>query len=113
MTAMRRARPKVIGDLSIYPIGEGTSLGASVRAALDAMREVRGLRLVPGAMSTVLEADDLPTMLRAVERAHAALLRRGARRIAVHLRVDHRLDKPETIEYKVGRIRARAGRRAR
>jgi len=68
------------------------------------MRRVRGLRLVPGAMSTVLEANDLGTVLRAVTRAHASLRRMGAKRISVHLRVDHRLDKPETIEYKVRRV---------
>jgi len=44
-----------------------------------------------------------------VTKAHASLLRMGARRIAIQLRIDHRLDKPETIEYKVGRI---LGRRA-
>jgi uncharacterized protein YqgV (UPF0045/DUF77 family) len=40
-----------------------------------------------------------------VERAHAALVRMGAQRISINLRIDHRLDKPETIEYKVGRLR--------
>jgi len=101
-------RPRVIGDVSIYPIGEGTSLGEYVRAASKAMGSVRGLRLVPGAMSTVVEAPDLATILRAVQKAHAALLKMGAKRIAVHLRVDHRLDKPETIEYKVRRIQGAA-----
>jgi uncharacterized protein (TIGR00106 family) len=100
-----RAHPKVIGDVSIYPIGEGTSLGEYVRAASRAMGTVPGLRMVPGAMSTVLEADDLSTILAAVRKGHRALVRMGAPRIAIHLRIDHRLDKPETIEYKVGRIR--------
>ncbi len=100
-----RRRPKVIGDVSIYPIGSGTSLSEYVRAASKAMRTVRGLRLVPGAMSTALEADDLSQIFRAIGRAHAALLKMGAQRVAIQLRIDHRLDKPETIAYKVGRIR--------
>ncbi|HXY46379.1 MAG TPA: MTH1187 family thiamine-binding protein [Thermoplasmata archaeon] len=99
-----RSRPRVIGDVSIYPIGKGTSLGDYVRAASKAMASVRGVRLVPGAMSTAVEAASLDDIFRAVQRAHAALLRMGAQRIAVILRIDHRLDKPETIEYKVGRI---------
>jgi len=41
----------------------------------------------------------------AVKRAHAALLEMGAQRVAIVLRIDHRLDKAETIEYKVGRIK--------
>lgn len=108
MPRSRGRRPRVIGDVSIYPIGEGTSLGDYVRAAVRTMERVRGLRLVPGAMSTVVEAADLSTILRAVERAHGALERMGARRIAIHLRIDHRLDKPETIEYKVRRVGARS-----
>lgn len=105
MTRRRRLKTRVIGDLSIYPIGVGTSLGEYVRAALRAMGRVRGVRLVPTAMSTVIEADDLGAIFRAVSAAHAAIVRMGARRIAVHLRIDHRLDKAETIEYKVDRVR--------
>lgn len=104
MTGKRGQRPKVIGDISIYPIGAGTSLGKYVREAFRAMRGVRGIRLVPSAMSTAIEADNLATILRAVQRAHASQLRLGAKRIAIYLRIDHRLDKPETIEYKIRRI---------
>jgi uncharacterized protein (TIGR00106 family) len=95
----------VLADISIYPIGEGTSLGEYVRAAFKAMQGVRGIRLVPTAMSTVVEADSLGSILEAVEKAHASLVEMGAQRIAIHLRVDHRLDKLETIEYKLGRIK--------
>ena len=105
MPGNTRKKPRVIGDISVYPIGEGTSLGEYVRAAPKAMRGVPGLRTVPGPMSTALEANSIDTILQAVKRAHSALLRMGAERIAVQLRIDHRLDKPETIEYKVGRIK--------
>ena len=105
MTDGKSGPGRVIGDLSIYPIGEGTSLGKYVREAYTAMETVPGVRLSPGAMSTVIEADSLATVFRAVETAHAALLRLHARRIAIILRIDHRLDKAETIEYKVGRIK--------
>jgi len=107
MPSSRDRRPRVIGDVSIYPIGEGTSLGDYVRTAVRTMERVRGLRLVPGAMSTVVEAEDLATILRAVKSAHSAIRRMGAKRIAIYLRIDHRLDKPETIEYKVRRLGAR------
>jgi uncharacterized protein (TIGR00106 family) len=105
MTEPKNQSTKVIGDLSIYPIGIGTSLGRYVREAYTAMEGTTGARLVPGAMSTVIEADKVTTIFTAVERAHAALVRMGAQRISINLRIDHRLDKPETIEYKVGRLR--------
>jgi len=101
----KRHGSKIIGDLSIYPIGAGTSLGRYVREAYKAMEGAPGVRLVPGAMSTVIEADQLSTILSAVERAHDVLVGMGAQRISINLRIDHRLDKPESIEYKVGRIR--------
>jgi len=96
--------PKIIGDISIYPIGEGTSLGDYVRAAFGAMKKVQGVRLVPTAMSTIVEADRLDDILLALKEAHSVLLRMGSQRIAIYLRIDHRLDKPESIEYKVHRV---------
>lgn len=107
MARGKAPRTRVIGDVSIYPIGEGTSLGDYVRAASRAMESVPGVRFVPGAMSTAMEADNLTQIFEAVKRGHGALLKMGARRIAIQLRVDHRLDKPETIEYKVGRIQGK------
>jgi len=97
-------RSRVIAEISAYPIGEGTSLGEFVRRAYRSMATVSGVRLVPGAMSTVIEAPDLDHVLAVVRKAHAALQKAGARRISISLRIDHRLDKSETIEYKLGRI---------
>ncbi|HTT44979.1 MAG TPA: MTH1187 family thiamine-binding protein [Thermoplasmata archaeon] len=105
MPSAKRAPPRVIGDVSIYPIGAGTSLGDHVRAASKAMKTVTGVRLVPGPMSTAVEAGKLDDIFVAVKRAHAALLKMGAQRVAIILRIDHRLDKPETLEYKVSRIK--------
>jgi len=105
MPRTKRAPSRVIGDVSIYPIGEGTSLSRYVRAASKAMKTVRSVRLVPGPMSTAVEAPRLDDVFLAVKRAHAALLEMGAQRVAIVLRIDHRLDKAETIEYKVGRIK--------
>jgi uncharacterized protein (TIGR00106 family) len=104
MTSGPGPRAKVIGDISIYPVGEGTSLGDYVNGALRAMRRVPGVRLVPTAMSTIVEADGIDDLLRVVKEAHTAMVEMGAKRIAVQLRVDHRLDKSETIEYKLRRV---------
>lgn len=106
MVEAKEPGSKVIADLSVYPIGEGTSLGAYVNEAVRAMRNVPRVRLVPNAMATVVEAERLDDLLAAVKAAHAAVVKMGAQRVALHLRVDHRLDKSETIEYKVRRVEA-------
>ena len=71
------------------------------------MKTVRNVKLVPTAMSTIIEADNLDDVLLVLRKAHAALLKMGAKRISIVLRIDHRLDKLETIKYKVDRIRGR------
>ena len=100
-------KSKVIADVTIFPVGVGPSVGDYVRAAFKAMRTVKGLKLRPNAMSTVVEADGLPDVLLATRRAHRTLLKMGAQRIYMMLRIDHRLDKPETARYKLNRIEGR------
>jgi uncharacterized protein (TIGR00106 family) len=94
----------VIADITIFPIGEGTSVGNYAREAFRAMKGIKTVRLEPAAMSTTVEAANLRDVLDAVEAAHEAVLKMGAKRIYIGLRVDHRLDKPHTSNYKIKRI---------
>ncbi len=56
-------------------------------------------------MSTVIEADSLQAVFSAADRAYQTVLKMGAQRVYIVLRIDHRLDKPETARYKVNRIK--------
>jgi len=56
-------------------------------------------------MATVLEAQDIPTILRAVELSHQALRSMGAKRISSLLLIDERLDKPRTMRDKIRRVK--------
>ena len=51
-------------------------------------------------MSTTIEAPDLASLWRVIEAADAVLVRMGAARIHVDLRIDHRLDKDASIASK-------------
>jgi uncharacterized protein (TIGR00106 family) len=97
----------IIADFTIFPVGEGTSVGDFVKKAFEAMKEVRGVKIEPTAMSTIIETDDLSKVIRIVERAHDAILSMGAKRVYIALRVDHRLDNPHNAEYKVDRMTGR------
>jgi uncharacterized protein (TIGR00106 family) len=66
--------------------------------------EASGLRTVTGGMSTVIEAPDLDSLLRAVAAAHAAVKAMGVKRIHIDLRIDHRLDKEATVGSKLRAI---------
>ena len=90
----------IIAALSVFPIGEGTSLSSYVRAGLDALEET-GLRFEPGAMTTTIEAKSLDELFSAVKKAHEAQLAMGAKRVYLVLTVDDRRDKDVNIGTKL------------
>lgn len=99
-----RKRVVTIAEFSIHPIGEGTSVGRHVKAAIDSISQIRGLKYQVTPMATVLEAQDLKTILRAVEQGHRAVRSLGAKRISSTLRIDERLDKARTMSDKVRKV---------
>ena len=97
MRALKNKRIVTIAEFSIHPIGSGTSVSRCVKKAVEAISKVEGLEYQVNPMATVLEAEDVRTILKAVEVSHSALRRRGAERISSTLRIDERLDKPRTM----------------
>ncbi len=90
----------IIAELAIFPTSEGSSVSRFVKEAIRVI-EASGLRSETGGMSTTIEAPDMETLFRVVEEAHRAILKMGAKRIHIDLRVDHRLDKEATIASKL------------
>ena len=95
----------MIAQLSVYPIGEGTSLGRFVRKGI-AVIEKSGLTYEVGGMSTSLEVSDLDTLFDLVKKIHAAHVAEGARRVVIDLKVDDRRDKEATIETKKASVKS-------
>lgn len=93
----------IIAELTIFPTSEGISVSKYVKEALRALEET-GLKFESGAMSTTIEAGDLKGIFDAVEKAHDAIVKMGAKRIHIDLHVDHRLDRNATIESKLKAI---------
>jgi uncharacterized protein (TIGR00106 family) len=92
---------RVIAEFSIHPIGAGTSVSRYVRAALSELERAEGLRFQVTPMATVIEAEKLSNILRAVQAAHESLFRMGAKRVDFMLRVDDRRDRKRRMEDKV------------
>jgi len=93
----------IIASLAIFPTSEGVSVSKYVKEAIRVI-ESSGLKSVTGGMNTSIEAPDLMTLFKVVERAHQAIADMGARRIHIDLNVDHRLDMDATIESKLKAI---------
>jgi uncharacterized protein (TIGR00106 family) len=89
----------MIAQLSVYPIGEGTSLSRFVKKGV-AVIEQSGYTYQVGGMSTAIEVPDLDALFELVKQVHAVHVAEGARRVVIDLKVDDRRDKKATIESK-------------
>jgi uncharacterized protein (TIGR00106 family) len=89
----------MIAQLSVFPIGEGTSLSRFVKKGVSII-EKSGYRYEVGGMSTAIEVPNLDAVFDLVKKVHAAHLEEGAQRVVIDLKVDDRLDKGATIESK-------------
>ena len=89
----------MIAQLSVYPIGDGTSLGRFVRKGVSVI-QASGYEHEVGGMSTSVEVPDLDALFDLVKKVHAAHVEEGAQRVIIDLKVDDRRDKDATIGSK-------------
>jgi uncharacterized protein (TIGR00106 family) len=89
----------ILAQLSVYPIGEGTSLSRFVKKGVAVIKE-SGYTYQIGGMSTTIEVPDLNALFELVKKVHAAHAAEGAKRIVIDLKVDDRRDKEATIQSK-------------
>ena len=93
----------IIAQLSITPIGEGTSVSRYVNITLNAIRE-EGVHFIVGPMATTLEVESLDELFRVVKKAHDAVINAGAKRVVIDLKIDNRLNKTASMESKLKAI---------
>ena len=93
----------IIAELSIVPIGKGVSVSQYVKVAIRTL-EGRGVRVIPGPVSTVLECKDIDLLLKAVKAAHRAVLESGVERVITTLKIDDRTDKDASVDSKLRAI---------
>ncbi|MFX1514535.1 MAG: MTH1187 family thiamine-binding protein [Promethearchaeota archaeon] len=92
---------RVIAFVSIFPIGVGTSLSKWVKIAVKELKQHPDLRVQITPMGTILEADEIRTILDALKIAHTAVEKTGVQRISTTLKIDFRTDKDRQMEDKV------------
>lgn len=95
----------MIAQLSVYPIGEDTSLGRFVKKGV-AVIERSGYTYEIGGMSTTVEVPDLDALFHLVKEIHEAHVTEGARRVVIDLKVDDRRGKKATIESKRASVKS-------
>lgn len=102
---MNREKTRIIAELSVVPLGGGsTSVAREVATALMAIEKVKGVTCQLTPMGTIIEADDLDPVLEAVKAAHLALVEIGVQRIVSDLRIDDRRDKKRSMADKISSV---------
>jgi uncharacterized protein (TIGR00106 family) len=97
---------KVIAYFVIAPVGiKSTSIGSYVAEAVSAINMVKGLTCELTPMGTVIEAESLEPIFKAVKAAHEAMVARGVQRVESTLIIDDRRDKPRTMKDKVDSVK--------
>jgi uncharacterized protein (TIGR00106 family) len=92
-------------DISVVPVGtSSTSVSRYVAGAVGLLKNEPGIKYELTAMNTIIEGD-LDKLLSLAQRMHGSAFVAGAQRVVTTIRIDERLDKPLTIEGKVGAVR--------
>lgn len=94
----------IVAELSLIPMGTGTSASKYVRAVHQVLKE-SGLKFIPSPMCTVVEAASMVEVFKVAEKADEVLGGMGVGRIITTIKIDHRLDKEISIETKMEAIR--------
>ena len=93
----------IIAELSITPLGEGTSVSRYVKIALQTLKE-SGVKFETNAMATVIECENIEKLFELVKKAHNSVLKAGAKRVITSLKIDDRRDRKATIETKLDSV---------
>ena len=94
----------IVADVSVVPMGEGTSVSALVRKAVKAL-DGSGLKTMHGPMSTSLEAESLDQLFLAVRKAHEAVFSGGAKRVVTTIKIDDRRDRMHSMASKMDAVK--------
>lgn len=94
--------PMVISEVSITPIGKGTSVGKYIKKVIELFRR-RKLKMFHSPMGTCIEAP-LDEIFSAINEVHEVLAKSGVKRISTLIKIDDRRDKKTRMEDKLRAI---------
>jgi len=97
----------MIVELSVIPIGVGTSLSEYVAVVMKVITD-SGLKYESHSMGTNIECewDDITPL---VKKCHVELRKKGVQRISTSLKISERTDKPYTMSGKMRSLEEKMG----
>lgn len=98
---------RIIVELSIIPLGEGTSVSNILAYAVKELENM-GVKYEVTPMCTVFEADSVEEALKIVKAAHEAVFKQGVKRTVTTVRLDDRRDVERSMRSKVDSLKKAA-----
>jgi len=95
-------------EISIVPIGTGTTSASEFIAEATRIAESSGLKTELTAMGTNMEGD-IAQLLEVARQMHESCFARGVKRVYTVIKIDDRRDKESTLEGKVRSVREKLG----
>ena len=98
-----------IVELSVVPVGAGTSISNYVASAVRLLQNEKDIRYEVTCMGTIIEGD-LDKLLALVGKMHRAVFDAGAMRVVTVCKFDERRDKPFSMDTKIKSLKEKLGR---
>ncbi|MGQ9596803.1 MAG: MTH1187 family thiamine-binding protein [Thermoproteota archaeon] len=99
-----KPRMAIVVELSIVPLGEGTSVSKILAYAIKELENM-GIKYEVTPMCTVFEADSIEEALRIVKTAHESIFKQGVKRVITTVRIDDRRDVKRSMSDRVESLR--------
>ncbi|ERT57370.1 uncharacterized protein (TIGR00106 family) [Peptoniphilus koenoeneniae] len=88
-------------ELTLVPLGQGTSCSKYVAGALDSIKDMEGIQYELNPMGTVIAAEELSTLYKAIEIMQESVFKKGANRVYSVIKIDDRRDKERDFHEKI------------
>ncbi len=95
-----------IALVSVFPIGEGTSLSSYVAESIKAIKGMKEISFEITGMGTIIEGE-IEKIFEALKAMHLAQIKAGAKRVYMSITIDDRRDKPSTARGKVESVKGK------
>ncbi len=103
-------RKMALMEITVVPLGVGTSLSHFVAKAVQELESVPEIDYELTSMGTIV-LGRMDRLMEVAQKMHQAVLDAGAQRVETIIRIDDRQDKPVTLSSKLDSVRKELGER--
>jgi len=97
-------------EISVIPVGSGTSLSKHVATAIQALEGEPEIDYELTSMGTIVTGD-LDRLMAIAQKMHRAVMDSGVQRLVTLIKIDDRKDKPITLRSKLEAVKRELGER--